>query len=191
MPTRSSYANRANPRNRRRVPTLSIELRDGLTKLQPELLGKALRLARSRAAADDLVQDTVERAIRFQHRYRADSNLRAWVYQILYNVFITGCRRRRVERSAVLRLHGDPCSWNVPDYPLEMERLSPPVARALETVPVAFRRVVMLVDLEQLTYKDVARQLRVPVGTVMSRLHRGRKAMAEAMRAPEGLLEAA
>ena len=70
------------PKTRKRAPALSDELREGLLALRPELFGRALRLARSRDVAQDLVQDTLERAIRFQGSYRRDSNLRAWVHQI-------------------------------------------------------------------------------------------------------------
>ena len=71
-------ATRANAKTHSALPAATTELRDGLVKLQPELFGRALRMTRSRELADDLVQDTVERAIRFQDQYKRDTNLRAW-----------------------------------------------------------------------------------------------------------------
>jgi RNA polymerase sigma-70 factor (ECF subfamily) len=166
-----------------RVPAAAKELRDGLVKLQPELFGRALRMTRSREQAEDLVQDTVERAIRFQDQYKRDTNLRAWVHQILFSVFVTRCRRARLERKALGVLSTDPCAWTSADASgAEMQQLSPPVQRALDELPTGFRLAVVLVDIEEMSYKAAAEQLRVPVGTVMSRLHRGRRALADAMR---------
>jgi RNA polymerase sigma-70 factor (ECF subfamily) len=139
-------------------------------------------MARSRAIAEDLVQDTLERAIRFRSQYKADTNLRAWVHQILFSVFVTRCRRNRLERNAISSLSSDPCAWTVPDHGPEMVELSPPVQRALDGLPAGFRKALVLVDIEEMSYKAAAEELRVPVGTVMSRLHRGRRALAEGLR---------
>ena len=166
-------------------------LRRGLADLAPELFGRALRMTRSPAAAEDLVQDTVERAIRFEGQYQHGTNLRAWVYQILFSVFVTKCRRGRRERNALDVLSNDPCAWTMPDRAAEMHALSPPVARALDSLPRGFRDAVILVDLEEMSYKDAADRLGVPVGTVMSRLHRGRTMLAETMRATDPQLVAA
>jgi RNA polymerase sigma-70 factor, ECF subfamily len=160
------------------APRSCEELRRGLTELTPELFGRALRMARSTAVAEDLVQDTVERAIRFEDHYQPGTNLRAWVYQILFSVFVTRCRRARREKNALGVLSTDPCAWTMPERPSPMHDLSPPVARALEALPRGFREAVTLVDLDELSYKDAAQKLNVPVGTVMSRLHRGRKMLA-------------
>ena len=182
---------RTNAKTIKPVPAAVRELQDGLLKLRPELFGKALRLARSREVAEDLVQDTVERAIRFQGQYQPNTNLRAWVHQILFSVFVTRCRRSRRERNALAVLSSDPCAWTAQEARAEMEQLSPPVKRALDGLPTGYRRVVVLVDIEEMSYKAAAKRLRVPVGTVMSRLHRGRRALADAMRGAEGLRDAA
>jgi RNA polymerase sigma-70 factor (ECF subfamily) len=181
----------ANANTKSPLPAAAQELRHGLIKLQPELFGRAMRMTRSRELAEDLVQDTVERAIRFQDQYKADTNLRAWVHQILFSVFVTRCRRSRLERNALADLSTDPCSWTTPDHAPVMMELSPPVQRALDGLPAGFRKAVVLVDIEEMSYKAAAEELNVPVGTVMSRLHRGRRALADAMRATEGLREAA
>jgi RNA polymerase sigma-70 factor (ECF subfamily) len=164
------------------LPDPAAELRAGIVELRSELFGRAMRLSGSREVAEDLVQDTVERAIRFQDQYKHDTNLRAWVHQILFSVFVTRCRRSRRERNAIGVLSTDPCAWTAPEAYPEMQRLSPPVQRALDGLPAGFRRVVVLVDIEEMSYKAAAKRLRVSVGTVMSRLHRGRRALAEAMR---------
>lgn len=170
------------PANQTKPSLTSTEFGRNLTALTPELFGRALRLSRSQQTAEDLVQDTVERAIRFEAQYQTGTNLRAWVYQILFSVFVTRCRRGRRERNALDVLSTDPCAWTKPEARAEMVSLSPPVARALETLPKQFRDAVVLVDIEELSYKDAAQMLGVPVGTVMSRLHRGRRALADAVR---------
>ena len=165
--------------------TSTEDLRLGVAKLSPELFGRALRMARSPELAHDLVQDTCERAIRFEAQYQPGTNLRAWVYQILFSVFVTRCRRGRRERNALGVLSSDPCAWTVPEAAASMQELSPPVAGALGELPKGFRDAVVLVDIEELSYKDAASRLGVPVGTVMSRLHRGRRLLAVALRETE------
>ena len=178
-----SNALTAAPKSQKPVSFTSTEdLRLGLAKLSPELFGRALRMARSPELAQDLVQDTCERAMRFEAQYQRGTNLRAWVYQILFSVFVTRCRRGRRERNALDVLSSDPCAWTMPDAAAVMHDLSPPVAGALDQLPRGFRDAVVLVDIEELSYKDAAQRLGVPVGTVMSRLHRGRRLLAEALR---------
>lgn len=156
-------------------------MRENLAALTPDIFRRALWLSRSRETAQDLVQDTVERALRFEERFRPDSNLRGWVYQILFNVFMTRCRRFRRESNALSTLYSDPCEWTTRDGDAEMLGLSAPIARALDKVPETFRTAVILVDLREMSYKTAAQRLHVPVGTVMSRVHRGRQALAEAV----------
>ena len=158
-------------------------LRQSLALMGPELFGRALRMSRSPSVAEDLVQDTIERAIRFETHYTPGTNLRAWVHQILFSVFVTRCRRARRERNALDHLTTDPCAWTSPDAAAEMSDLSPPLRRALDALPKAFRDAVVLVDLQEMSYKDAAVRLAVPVGTVMSRLFRGRRQLAQAVRA--------
>jgi RNA polymerase sigma-70 factor (ECF subfamily) len=164
------------------TPESIEDLRKGLAEMTPELFGRALRMSRSTATAEDLVQDTVERAIRFEAQYRPGTNLRAWVHQILFSVFVTRCRRGRRERNALDSLSADPCAWTSSDSASQMHELSPPLARAVDSLPKAFRDVVVLVDLQEMSYKDAAVMLGVPVGTVMSRLFRGRRQLAELVR---------
>ncbi len=157
------------------------ELRRALAALAPDLFGRALRLARCPATAEDLVQDALERAIRFEDTYQPGTNLRAWMNQVLFSVFVTRCRRQRRERNALDVLRCDPNAWTLPDGLEVVGALSQGVARAIAALPEAFRGAVILVDLHEISYKDAAARLGVPVGTVMSRLHRGRRLLAEAL----------
>jgi RNA polymerase sigma-70 factor (ECF subfamily) len=153
-----------------------------LTALVPELRARALRLSGNPALADDIAQDALERALRFASQYQRGTNLRAWALQIVFSVFVTRWRRRRRERVALEQLAADPCAWTVPaGFPAPDagdHALTPSTVRKLDALPEGFRAVIVLVDLERHTYRDAARELGVPVGTVMSRLHRGRKLLA-------------
>ena len=182
LPTDSSR-----PTNRgRRTPNRSArpaqppsgELRRDLAGLRPELYARAMRLARSPSRAEDLVQDTMLRALRFETQYQPGTNLKAWVGQILRTVFLSHCRRRKREVRALDHLQRDPCAWVHPDQLAVMRSLSPRPASALGSLSQAYQQVVRLVDLEGLTYREAAERLNVPVGTVMSRLHRGRRLLA-------------
>lgn len=158
------------------------EVRAHLTACWPELYRRALRLGRSPEVASDLVQDTIERALRFEDQYERGSNLKAWLHRILLSVFITKCRRLRRERRAVELLTHDPCAWTHPDHAPAGFALSAPVERAVADLPVHFRETLQLVDMAGLSYRDAADVIGVPLGTVMSRLHRGRRLLADALR---------
>jgi RNA polymerase sigma-70 factor, ECF subfamily len=154
------------------------EVRDGLAALRPDLYARAIRLTRSPALADDVVQETMLRALRFEKQYRAGTNLRAWVGQVLMSVFLTNCRRKKRERRAMDRLHCDPAAWPKKDTRTCMQSLSARPAEALASLPEGYRKAVQLVDIQELSYREAANRLEVPVGTIMSRLHRGRKMLA-------------
>ncbi|HEX9295849.1 MAG TPA: RNA polymerase sigma factor [Polyangiaceae bacterium] len=161
------------------------ELRAGLTTHWPDLYRRALRLARNETVAQDVLQDTFERALRFETQYEPNSNLRAWLQRILLSVFVTRCRSYRRERRALESLTNDPCAWTLPDGPSAHQGLSPSIERALGALPPRFREAVELVDIVDMSYRDAAEALGVPLGTVMSRLHRGRRMLAEVLRAPQ------
>jgi len=159
-------------------------LAEGMCALLPELRGRACRLAGNPTTADDIVQDTVERALKFAAQYERGTNLRAWVYQILFSVFVTRYRRTRREKNALRVLASDPCAWTMPERfaaPDTSAPLTPSTQLKLDALPETFRSVLKLVDLDELTYREAASELGVPVGTVMSRLHRGRKLLATQM----------
>ncbi len=139
-----------------------------------DLFRIAMWLAGDRAEAEDLVQETYAQALESFHRYRAGTNIRAWLMTIMYRA--RGKKSRAVGR---LRLADDS-----EERIAESIAFEPPVAqgmsdeevlRALERIPQQFRKAAVLSDVEELSYKEVAQVLQVPVGTVMSRLSRGRK----------------
>ncbi len=184
MTTNASTQTRTAPTSitNRPTPGAGTELRRALVTLRPDLHARALRMSRSSVVAEDLVQDTIERAMRFESHYIPGTNVRAWVFQILFSVFITRCRRSRREKNALAWLSTDPNAWTVPAGAAAMAGLSPAVRRALGELPESFRKAVELVDLAELSYRDAAEAMGVPVGTVMSRLHRGRKLLAVTLR---------
>lgn len=161
-----------------------------------ELIGSGLRLAGSRAEAEDLVQEAVMRAWVFWHRFEPGTNGRAWMHRILINTFINGYRRKRRERDILALVHAEELRAQGWESHVETpgEGLGDEVQAALDALPEDFRRVVVLVDLEDRSYRDAADTLGCPIGTVMSRLHRARRAMKaklEEYATVEGYLEQA
>jgi len=139
----------------------------------PRLRRYARALVGDRYVADDLVQDTLERAWNKFYLWRPGSDLRAWLFTIMHNVFVNQARRRRYEiEQAMDELPAVAVRATQGDH-LELED----VDRALRTLSLEQREVVLLVAVEQLTYEEVGRTLGVPIGTVMSRLSRARERM--------------
>jgi RNA polymerase sigma-70 factor (ECF subfamily) len=144
----------------------------------PRLRARARRLCRNESDALDLVQETLLRALVYAQSFESGTNLRAWLAQIQKSIFVSHYRRSRRERRALERLTFDPCGWPQRDTPSPAPALGTRTAVALAELPDSFRRVVELVDLGGFEYIDAARALSVPVGTVMSRLYRGRRILA-------------
>lgn len=165
-------------------------LRDEIPALIPVLRSRALKLCLNATDAQDLVQDTVERALRFEQSFQPGTNVRAWMQQVLFSVFVTRCRRLRRERRAIQTLTVDPCAWTHPDAGPPMQHLSKSVEGAIAELPQQFAAVIRLVDLDERSYKDAADHLGIPVGTVMSRLFRGRRLLATRLGQVEGNAEA-
>ena len=150
----------------------------------------ALRLTRNPSDADDLVQDSVIKAYRFFDSYETGTNVRAWLLKILTNLFFSKHRRNSLEGTVAAMGATDPVSdgWmgaasvspsREPEKMVEKPLLEAAVARCLEDLPEDFRTVLVLVDVEGMTYREVAEAMGCPIGTVMSRLHRARKAVAQ------------
>jgi RNA polymerase sigma-70 factor (ECF subfamily) len=137
----------------------------------PRLRRYARALAGDQHAADDLVQDTVERAINKRHLWRPGSDLRAWLFAIMHNVFINQLRARQAHPEAAIDENELPVVPSVQGARLEIRDLE----SALALLPTEQREIVLLVGLEQLSYAEVAKALDIPIGTVMSRLFRGRE----------------
>ena len=141
------------------------------------LYSTALRMTRDAGEAEDLVQDTMLAAYRFFGQFEPGSNFKAWLFRILTNIFINKYRKKQREREVREELDAAPPGEGPPDpeSALLSQLASDDIRRALETVPVDYRMAVVLSDLQDFSYKEIAEIMDCPVGTVMSRLHRGRK----------------
>ncbi len=156
------------------------------------LYGTALRLTGAQAPAEDLVQDTFVKALRFRNKFAPGTNLRAWLFRIMFNLFINNYRRARRGRE-IREGHeqADMLQRVLPDEHLAptsrpeeyfFEKLfSDDVVQALDELPRDFKMVVLLADVNGFSYKQISDILGIPVGTVMSRLHRGRRALRGAL----------
>jgi len=141
-----------------------------LVELIPRLRRYARALVGERAAADDLVQDTLERAWSKLHLYRRGSDLRAWLFTVMHNVHVNKLRASRVL---------DPLDDEMPELaqrPAQGDALLVrDLDRSIALLPAEQRAVLLLVSLEEMSYEEVARTLGIPMGTVMSRLSRARE----------------
>jgi RNA polymerase sigma-70 factor (ECF subfamily) len=167
-------------RNRVRFEEEALELSDQVYRV-------ARRLAGSKEEAEDLVQQTYERAFRSWRQYTPGTNLRAWLLRILTNLNIDRGRRqqRSPQTTSLDNEAGDYFLYNKlesqvpdenPDEERVLERLSQDsIVEALSDVPHDFRDTIVLVDIGEFSYADAAQILDIPIGTVMSRLHRGRR----------------
>jgi RNA polymerase sigma-70 factor, ECF subfamily len=151
------------------------------------MYGAAFRLTRNAADAEDLVQETFLRAYRGFHQFQEGTNLKAWLYRILTNTFINSYRKKQRQPQTISDEEIE--DWYL--YSKLAERGAEPSAEtsviealpdedvqaALSSLPEQFRIAVLLADVEGFSYKEIAEITDVPIGTVMSRLHRGRKAL--------------
>ena len=141
----------------------------------PRLRRYAFALLRDGAAADDLVQDTVERALTRLHLWRSGTNMRGWLFTIMHNLHVNAARRRHQHQREV-PLEGAPVPSVSADPPIDALRIRD-AAAGLDKLPIEQRQVVLLVALEGMSYRDVAGVTGTPIGTVMSRLARGRESL--------------
>ena len=158
-----------------------------------QLYPAALRLTRNASDAEDLVQETLAKAYSAFYQFSPGTNMRAWLHKILVTTFINGYRKSKREPALapdadlgdVRRSGGDPLSPLVPSAESEaLDRLADSdVLRALRELPEDFRTAVYLADIEGYPYREVARIMGTPIGTVMSRLHRGRDRLRRALAA--------
>ena len=158
------------------------------------LYGTALRLTRRAADAEDLVQDTYLKAFRASHQFERGTNLKAWLFTILHNTF-RNVRRHDgrnpvdVDSEAVDRAAADLDGVQSPEQILTRGTLDTDLQAALDALPGAFREAVWLRDVEELSYAEMAKVLDIPMGTVMSRISRGRRALFEALQGTRGTAE--
>lgn len=168
-------------------PDLDERFEREVLPLMRDMYAAALRLTRNPADAEDLLQETFLRAYRGFAGFREGTNLKAWLYRILTNAFINVYRKRQREPQVVPEDQVE--EWYLYDRmaregagaSAEAEVLDAlpdeDVQRALESLPEQFRLAVLLADVEGFSYREIAEILEVPIGTVMSRLHRGRRAL--------------
>ena len=172
-------------------PALKERFERDAVPLLSGMYSSALRMTRNPADAEDLVQETFLRAYRGFAGFQEGTNLKAWLYRILTNTFINSYRKKQREPKTVP-------DDNVEDWYL-YDRLAAQsseasaettvletmpdedVKAALDALPEAFRMAVLLADVEGFSYKEIAGILDIPIGTVMSRLHRGRRALEKAL----------
>jgi RNA polymerase sigma-70 factor (ECF subfamily) len=154
-----------------------------------QLYGTALRLTRNPADAEEVVQETYLRAFRAFDQFEEGTNLKAWLYKILTNTFISSYRKKQREPQTVsadanedFSLYDRLVEANVsPEAELLDKIPDEEVKEALEGIPEQFRTAVLLADVEGFSYQEIADITGVAIGTVMSRLHRGRKALQRAL----------
>jgi RNA polymerase sigma-70 factor (ECF subfamily) len=161
--------------------------------LTASLYGAALRMTRNPSDADDLVQESYLRAFRSWHQFEPGTNLKAWLFRILTNLYISEYRKKQrepvmvpAEDSSDFDLYQalgggtDGAARSAESEALE-SLLDEDVKQALSDLPENFRLAVLLADVEGFSYKEIAEIMNVPIGTVMSRLHRGRKLLQKAL----------
>lgn len=157
------------------------------------LYGAAMRMCRSQADAEDLVQETMLKAFRAFAQFTPGTNCKAWLFRILTNTFINKYRRRIKERDATEGDDREIVEHNLVHLPSKRLFLDPAneladrtlpdeIMHALSRVPPDFRAVVILSDIEGMSYKEIADVVEIPIGTVMSRLFRGRRLLQEMLR---------
>jgi len=165
--------------------------------LMDSLFNTAMRMTRNELDAEDLVQDVYVRAFRFFHKFKRDTNFKAWIFKILTNTYINQYRKKKIQPHQV-ELDKVPCGQNdetrVTNQETDAEAIrnldhynyhalfDDEIFTALDRLSDEFRLVVMLADVESFSYKEIAVIMGCPVGTVMSRLSRGRKQLQSLLR---------
>ena len=136
-------------------------------------------LTGNRDEAEDLVQETYMKALKGFASYQPGTNFRAWIYRILRNTFLTS--RSGLRESATVPLGDEELTdaAETPEATMLAHAGRESIQKALERLPVAYREAILLCDVEEMSYREIAETLMIPIGTVMSRLSRARKAMRE------------
>jgi RNA polymerase sigma-70 factor (ECF subfamily) len=184
---RGGYAEAMEQPAQTRGPLLDERFEREAIPFMPEMYAAAMRLTRNPSDAEDLVQETFLRAYRGFGGFEPGTNLRAWLYRILTNAYINTYRKRQREPQTVSdeevpewylyeKLGGEGAEASAEARVLE-SLPDQDVQDALADLPEQFRLAVLLADVEGFSYKEIAEILDIPMGTVMSRLHRGRRAL--------------
>lgn len=161
------------------------EFEDIALQYMDSLYNLALRMTRDENEAQDLIQDAYLRAYRFFDKFEKGTNFRAWLFKITKNIYINKYRKelktpQMLDVSDVEAVGGLPDS-ETPEQEIFDKLLDDDVADALDSLPDEFRLAILLSDIEGFSYKEIAEILDCPIGTVMSRLHRGRKLLRKSL----------
>ncbi len=159
------------------------------------LYSLALRLTRNPTDAQDLLQDAVMRALRFHHKFKEGTYIKAWLLTIVRNTFINDYRNKARRPMLVewtgaepeLNIAPDPDMGYFPEALRKkevLEFLGDKTRQAVDSLPEGHRKTVIMADLQNMSYKEIAVEMDCPLGTVMSRLHRGRRLLREALTTP-------
>jgi RNA polymerase sigma-70 factor, ECF subfamily len=145
-------------------------------------------LTGDRTDAEDLVQETYAKALKGFRSFEEGTNLRAWMYRILRNSFVTSRSGLAAQKTSSLEEEGAPEDWltgdeSTPESLLLEQESQQTIAAALTALPVVYREILLLCDVEELSYREIAQVLMIPAGTVMSRLSRARKLLRQTLRA--------
>lgn len=173
-------------RKNKRTSEEKTEFDTVVNPLLPELEGVAHKLTKNSTEAQDLLQESTLRAWRYWDSFESGTNRRAWMFAILRNTFINAYRRDRIEkqyREALTHTSGrtnEPSADSFDDA--ITDAMSDEVVRALDSLQAPYREVVVKVDILDQSYQEVAKALDCPLGTVMSRLHRGRKMLEQRLK---------
>jgi len=174
-------------------PTSSEQFEQLAMPLFESLYNFARWLTWSREEAEDLVQETFLKALRGFSSFEQGTNFRAWIFRILRNTFLTARTGLQAMRIVPLGVEDEGATEEItavtetPETILLGRASHQAMHTALEQLPVIFREVLLLCDLEEMSYQEISQTVAVPVGTVMSRLHRARRALREALQAaPKG-----
>ena len=165
---------------------VNIKFEDIAYEHMDALYSTALRMTRNPQEAEDLVQDTYLRAYRFYDKFQQGTNFRAWIFKILTNTFINRYRKKirtpqKVDLEKVAfgieskEEFEEPVEWESYDEDTYSDMFDDKVKDALEKLSQEFRMIILLADVEGMSYKEIAKIANVPIGTVMSRLFRGRR----------------
>ncbi|MDH3494658.1 MAG: sigma-70 family RNA polymerase sigma factor [Acidobacteriota bacterium] len=159
---------------RKDTPELLKDFEEEAMPFAPDLFRVAMFLKRNRDLAEDLAQETMMQAFKSFHRYKLGTNCKAWLTTIMYNTHYKQLKKQTrmqlVEDKDELIARTVPFEASVPERVTDEDVLA-----ALEKVPQHFKEIVVLSDVEGFSYKEIAAVMDIPIGTVMSRLHRGRK----------------
>jgi RNA polymerase sigma-70 factor (ECF subfamily) len=187
--TQPEAAARATQRQLPPMPDREDRFERDVTPLMAQLYPAALRMTRNSSDAEDLVQETLAKAYAAFHQFQPGTNLRAWLHRILANTFINSYRKKRREPVQDLFAglqddwHGSGDSLLPPGRSAEAEALEriadSAILQALRELPAEFRAAIYLADIEGYPYREIADIMGTPIGTVMSRIHRGRAKLRE------------